>query len=139
MTEGIEKLKELSAYLDQLEPDLAIFFNLSNDLMMIADEDGTILRVNPASKRILGWHKKDVEGQSYFKFIHPDDLESTRLASEDLHDGPLTKPFSNRYRCADGTYRKLWWSASAYLYGKTYAIARTCDTVETPDDITTKK
>jgi PAS domain S-box-containing protein len=114
-----------------MEPDLVKFFNLSLDLLCIAGTDGYFKRVNPAFHRVLGWSEEQLLAQPFTSFIHPDDVPATLHEVETLSAGIPTVSFENRYRCADGTYRHILWTA--YPEGETgllYGVGR---------DITTRK
>jgi PAS domain S-box-containing protein len=59
----------------------------------------------------------------FFDFVHPDDLERTRQAVSILASQQKLISFENRYRCRDGTYRWLEWSAMP-VDNLIYAAAR---------------
>jgi PAS domain S-box-containing protein len=101
-------------------------FNLSVDLLCVAGTDGYFKHLNPAWERTLGYTTEELLSKPYVNFIHPEDRAETmrsvnKLASD---GGPLTT-LENRYRCKDGTYRRLAWTASAVLQdGLVYAVGR---------------
>src|SRR5262249_30755489 len=87
--------------------------------------DGYFKRVNPAFERVLGYTKSELLAQPYVNFIHPDDCESTIKESQKLLAGGETVFFDNRYRCKDGSYKWLQWSAMpAFDHQMIYAAAR---------------
>jgi PAS domain S-box-containing protein len=110
-------LKPLSFHPEQ-------FFELALDLVCVADAQGRFLHVNPAFTELLGWSREELLGSLASAILHPDDVESQRREVEALgRGGP--RSFENRYRCSDGTYRQLSWSARAELAsGRIYAVAR---------------
>ena len=87
------------------------FFALGLHLLLIADTEGVILRLNPAWSQILGYPPDALLGTSFFDLIHPADLEATRAEAASLAAGRETLYFENRYRHHDGSYRYLAWSA----------------------------
>ncbi len=101
------------------------FFNISNDIMVIADPLGNFKRVNPASLRILGYSETELISRPFIEFVYPDDQQSTseEMAKQMKIGSSLN--FVNRYVCKDG--RVLWMSWRANYDksdGITYATAR---------------
>ena len=86
-------------------------WQLSTDVMLVAQPDGTITAVNPAWGVILGWSESELLGRSLLDLIHRDDLAATtgmlhRLAG----DCPVAR-CENRCRHRDGSYRWIAWNA----------------------------
>jgi PAS domain S-box-containing protein len=125
-SDNITRLKELSCYLEELESELAVFFNLSVDLILICHSNGEIIKVNPAWKYWLGWDKQELIGHNCQEFIHPDDSDKTDSIATDLCLRPLKKSFKNRYICKNGTYKTLAWRAICHN-NKYYATARVAE------------
>ncbi len=103
--------------------ELETYFNLVPEPLCIADTRGRFLRVNRAWAHILGYSEKDLEGQKFLDFIHPEDLSATqkRMAQLDRQEGG--RGFVNRYLAADGSYRYIEWNSEPH--GTTiYAAAR---------------
>lgn len=91
--------------------DLPLFFNLSLDLLCIADLKGNFLKVNPAFTSTLGYTEKELLNQPYLEIIHPGDIDPTVNVLKDLAKGINTTYFENRYRKKSGEYCWLIWSA----------------------------
>src|ERR1043166_2876023 len=101
------------------------FFVLSLDLLCIAGHDGNFKRLNPAWENVLGFSTEELMSCPSIDFVHPDDRERTRQAGEQIRSGQPILSFENRYRCRDGSYRWLLWSATPLTEKKlTYAAAR---------------
>ena len=100
-----ESLRRKTEELDQ-------FFNVSLDLLSIANTDGYFLRLNPAWERTLGYTSEELLAKRFLEFVHPDDMDSTLKALSRLASRQKVFYFENRYRCKDGTYRWLQWSSS---------------------------
>jgi two-component system sensor kinase FixL len=116
-----KKLAEDS--LEQKREELNQFFNVSLDLLCIANTDGYFLLLNPAWERTLGYTREELMAKRFLDFVHPDDLDRTREAVSTLTSQQKVYFFENRYRCKDGTYRWLQWSSTPA--GKLiYAAAR---------------
>jgi PAS domain S-box-containing protein len=72
------------------------------------------LQANPAFERTLGFSMDEMLAEPYLSFIHPDDRARTVKEAEGLETGTDVVTFENRYRCKDGTYKWLHWTATAY-------------------------
>jgi len=86
-------------------------WNVSQDLLAVADTRGEIMRVNPAWTATLGWSEDDLIGKTAEWLIHPDDLERSRTELETLGRGQKTTRFESRLRHRRGTYCWLSWRA----------------------------
>src|SRR5580704_4660172 len=107
------------------EEELDQFFNLSLDMLCIADFEGKFKRVNPAWEQVLGIPTKDLLAQPYLDFVHPADLERTAAEAKKIDAGATCVSFENRYRCGDGSYKWLLWNATPNVSQKLiYAVAR---------------
>jgi PAS domain S-box-containing protein len=115
--------RKAESYLRQKTEELDQFFEVSLDLLGIANTDGNFLRLNPAWERILGHSREELMAKRFLEFVHPDDLDRTREAISALRSQQKVLSFENRYRCKDGTYRWLQWS-SAPAGKLIYAAAR---------------
>ena len=111
------------ASLRQKTEELDQFFNVTLDVLGIANTDGYFLRLNPAVERVLGYTREELMARPFFDFVHPDDVDRTREAVSALGSQQKVFLFENRYRCKDGTYRWLEWS-SAPAGKLIYAAAR---------------
>src|SRR5713226_3390200 len=106
------------------EEDLREFIDLSLNLMCIAGTDGYFKHVNPAWETTLGYTREELLSRPYLEFVHPDDREATTTEAASVASGRSTITFENRYRCKDGSYRWLLWSAVVRAErGLIYAVA----------------
>jgi PAS domain S-box-containing protein len=100
-------------------------FNLSSDVIAVADLEGRFTRVNPAFERTLGYSSEELRSRPYVEFVHPDDRARTLRAAEELSQGREVVEFENRYLREDGSVVWLEWSArSAPGEAVIYAAAR---------------
>ncbi len=84
-------------------------FNLCPDLLAVADARGTLLAVNPACTRILGYLPEEMVGASWASFVHPDDVATTQRQVAGQLRGASVAGFVNRFRAKDGGFRMLQW------------------------------
>lgn len=101
----VEERKAAQAELDR-------YFNVTRDLFCIAGFDGCFKRLNPAWENTLGWSTAELLAQPFIEFVHPEDRAATAAATRQLTEGADVVSFENRYRCKDGAYRWLAWSAT---------------------------
>jgi PAS domain S-box-containing protein len=94
--------------------ELALLFDLSMDMLGSTDFEGRLIKLNPAWERVLGYSLDELIGQPYLNFVHPDDVERTRLEAYGAHAAATTKNFENRYLCKDGSSRWISWNYSSY-------------------------
>lgn len=88
---------------------LGNFFDVSLDLLCVADMNGRFLNVNKAWQKTLGYSKDQMIGKEYISFVHPDDVENTNLALSKLVDLKEINQYINRFKTSQGTYRYLEW------------------------------
>jgi PAS domain S-box-containing protein len=101
------------------------FFTLSLDLLAIADFSGYILQSNPAWESTLGYSEEELRTRSGLDLAHPDDYASMCSKFEELKRGAAATYFEGRYRCKDGTYKWLGWTAAPFVSEKLiYIFAR---------------
>lgn len=107
------------------EEELRTFFDMSLDMLCIADFEGYFKRINPAWEATLGFSTEELSAVPYIDFVHPDDRERTLKEAAELHIGRNTVSFENRYLCKNGGHRWLLWRAHADFDSKLiYATAR---------------
>ena len=92
--------------------ELDRFFSVTLDLLCIGNTSGYFLRLNPAWERVLGYSREELMTTRFSDIVHPDDLASTQEALSKLASQREIVHFENRYRCKDGSYRLLEWTAA---------------------------
>jgi PAS domain S-box-containing protein len=98
-------------------------WQVSGDLLGVADMDGVWLSVNPAWTRTLGWAEDEIVGRSTAWIGHPDESAHNREQIAKLRAGAKTLAFENRLRTRDGEYRTMSWTVVAEG-GAIYCTAR---------------
>jgi PAS domain S-box-containing protein len=99
------------------------FWQLSQDLLVVCDFNGSITAVNPAVTRILGWEEAEFAGHDILTFIHPDDLQRSLTQLVCLTQGQTMQGFENRFRAKDGGYRVIAW-AGVPEAGRIHSVGR---------------
>jgi PAS domain S-box-containing protein len=117
LNESLEQRVEMEAR------ERARIWNVSQDLLVVADSQGKYLSVNPAWTATLGWSEAELVGNTSEWLLHPDDREKTRAELARLAEGRRTLQFENRLRHKTGTFCRLSWMAVPDR-GLIYAVAR---------------
>src|SRR5690606_35564490 len=106
--------------------ELATFFDVSLDLLVIRELDGRVLKVSRSWETTLGYTPEEIRGAYLMPLVHPDDLAGTQqsvLEVETRRPGDPVLGHINRYRHKDGSYRTLEWRAQRFG-DRIYAVAR---------------
>jgi PAS domain S-box-containing protein len=98
-------------------------WNVSQDLLVVADRSGIWQTVNPAWTRTLGWREAELLNRTSEWLEHPDDGGVTRAHVSKLTANATTVRFESRFRHKDGTYRWLSWTGVSDDE-RIYAVAR---------------
>jgi len=122
-----DQLAELNATLAQRVEEKTRerdrIWNVSQDLLVVADRSGVWHTVNPAWTRTLGWSEAELLNRTSQWLEHPDDNGVTRAEVEKLGARETTVRFESRFRHKDGSYRWLSWTGVADR-DHIYAVAR---------------
>jgi PAS domain S-box-containing protein len=77
-------------------------------VVVLLDQDGVNRYKSPNIEKYFGWKPEEVVGISTWEMVHPEDRVSTQKFVGDLIDQPnATGTAKCRYRCKDGSYRKI--------------------------------
>jgi hypothetical protein len=130
VTEQVELEKALRDLNENLEQRVEAqarerdrIWNVSQDLLLVADTRGKVISINPAWTLTLGWSPNDLLGTAAVQLLHPDDRERVLLELPQLTKGYKTRHLENRLRHKDGTYCWLSWQATLDQ-DRIYAVAR---------------
>jgi PAS domain S-box-containing protein len=88
-------------------------WNVSDDLIGVANFDGYWVSINPAATALLGWSREELLAMPISSLWHPEDSAHTLGHRARLVQGGRSERFQNRYRHKDGSYRWLSWSSTA--------------------------
>jgi PAS domain S-box-containing protein len=112
------ELRELSEKLEQeverrtLERDR--IWNVSEDLLGVANFAGYFLSMNPAWSRLLGWSEDEIKAMHVTELRHPDDAAHSEAGRKQLAQGVPTVRMENRFRHKDGSWRWLHWTMTEH-------------------------
>ncbi len=111
LRETIARRREAEAALERSAAEQDTFFDVSVDLLCIADTEARFHRLNRAWERTLGFSLEELQAGKFLDFVHADDLSRTLDAVATLAAQREVVDFVNRYRCRDGGYRWIEWRA----------------------------
>jgi PAS domain S-box-containing protein len=122
-----DQLAELNATLAQRVEEKTRerdrIWNVSQDLLVVADRNGVWRTINPAWTRTLGWSEAELLNRTSEWLEHPDDGGVTRAQVKKLGEAGTTVRFESRFRHKDGSYRWLSWTGVSDSEHN-YAVAR---------------
>src|SRR6202022_3667357 len=122
-----DQLAELNATLAQRVEEKTRerdrIWNVSQDLLVVADRNGVWQTVNPAWTKTLGWSEAELLNRTSEWLEHPGDGGRTRTEVNNLVQGHLTVRFESRFRHKDGSCRWLSWTGVSDN-DRNYAVAR---------------
>jgi PAS domain S-box-containing protein len=98
--------------------------SLATDLLAVIGADRRFERLGPRFSKAFGYTDAELLAQPFMSCIHPADRAATSAALEKLAQGKPTLEFGNRFRCKDGSYRRLAWTAMPTPEGLVYSVAR---------------
>src|SRR4030081_2759735 len=88
-------------------------WNVSQDLLVVADRNGVWQTVNPAWTRTLGWSEAELLNRTSQWLEHPGDDGIAQAHVRELSALETTVRFEGRFRHQDGSYRWLSWTAGS--------------------------
>ena len=122
-----DQLAELNATLAQRVEEKTRerdrIWNVSRDLLLVANRNGIWRTVNPAWTRTLGWSEAELLNRTSDWLEHPDDHGITGAKVRELGARETTVRFESRLRHKDGSYRWFSWIGVSDK-DSNYAVAR---------------
>ena len=105
--------------------ELDHFFNVSVDLLCIANKQGYFVKLSPYWTKLLGYSEEELLSTPYINFVHPDDRNNTSHEAEQLKSDYQTLNFENRYITKSGEVLILSWNSTTDpLTGLIYCTVR---------------
>jgi PAS domain S-box-containing protein len=87
-------------------------WEISEDLLVIVDIDGRLLRISPSWARMLGQESDELHLRPYEDLVHPDDLAQVSQSLDALREHGNAVHYENRMRVSDGSWRWIAWTLS---------------------------
>lgn len=114
--------------------DLSVFFDIADEALVLVDQELTIVRVNPAFEKMLGWKEAEVLGVHALTLLFKEDSE--RVAGELAELGPNNPKLAIDVpvRSATGAYLEMNWKVQWLAGGRQIlGIGRTLAEVKAPE------
>ncbi|MFW5644776.1 MAG: PAS domain-containing sensor histidine kinase [Bacteroidota bacterium] len=105
-----ERLSHLKEEESKVQRDLNLIFNNSEELIVVVNYEGNIIKANPAWKDKLGWTDEELMSRPWIDFIHPDDVEKSLKRNELLIKGEASLSFVHRFKKKGDGYCYLSWN-----------------------------
>ncbi len=121
----IAQIESFATSLNSSEHDLALFFFLSNDLLLISDADGYVKFSNKNLYDLMGCSgPSELVGTKFIDRMHPEDVERALEYRAKLIEGTPVRNLSVRSRKNDGNYVKISWNAIRVKNGTVYSCGK---------------
>jgi PAS domain S-box-containing protein len=111
MLYDITERKRTETELKQALNQLSTFFDVSSELLCIADLSGRAITISKAAEEMLGRQAEELIGRTTLDFVHPDDFEKTGIAMAGLATTGKLMDFVTRYIHPNGEIRSIEWRA----------------------------
>ena len=113
---GIDERKKAELALKKSEAMQRKLVANIGDVIVIIDSDGINRYKSPNIEKMFGWKPEEVVGANTWENVHPDDMKKARHFFISLMKTPhAVGTIEVRYRCKDGAYRWIEFTASNLL------------------------
>lgn len=90
---------------------IRILFEMTGEMLCVANLEGQVLLLNPAWERIVGFTPAEIMARPFTASLHPGDVEPFRMAFRGLRAGLTLRGHIARFEHRDGSSRWLHWEA----------------------------
>ncbi|WP_144150506.1 response regulator [Paraburkholderia sp. BCC1885] len=87
-------------------------WELSEDLLVVADFDGALQRISPSWQAVLGYPVHWLMTHSYMDLVHPDDIALVTDQLQRLRRTGVPARYESRLKRTDDTWRWIAWTLS---------------------------
>jgi PAS domain S-box-containing protein len=111
---NITQRKEAEIELVRQRNFVSAILDTAGALVVVADTEGRLVRVNPACEEITGYSAREILGRSFMDiFILTEEQETVRQRMERIRVGPWPVRGENYWRTKTGECRLIEWSNTA--------------------------
>ena len=103
------------------------FFELSQEMMGIADEDGRLHTMNNAWTKQLGWTSEELGAKPFIEFVTAKDMANVKAALDGLVAGKNAADFAVRFTCKISDERWLEWHVAPDSDGQLFCVVHDVD------------
>jgi len=103
------------------------FFELSQEMMGIADRDGRMHTMNNAWTKQLGWTIEELGSKPFIEFVSAEDMASVKTVLSELVAGKKSADFSVRFACKFSNERWLEWHVAPDSDGQLFCVVHDID------------
>jgi PAS domain S-box-containing protein len=115
-TKAEQALRDLNETLErrvsEAVADRDRLWELSEDLLVVADFEGSLQRISPSWQSTLGYSVHWLTSHSYMELNHPDDVAMITEQLERLRRTGVPARYECRLKRIDGTWRWIAWTLS---------------------------
>jgi PAS domain S-box-containing protein len=124
-----QQLEQQLVELTRIQIELEEFFDITPELLVILELDGSFQILSPNWEQALGWSTAMLKFHNLTEFLHPDDLDFTQncLCILNKKDDTESITLENRFRARDGSYHWLFWRLKRCTQGNLSASVRVLD------------
>lgn len=110
-TRDITEETESQLAIKETKSELEKIMNSSLDIICTINAEGNFVKISNASEKVWGYMPDELVGKKYTEIVHPDDLEKSKIVTQEIIEGCDQTNFQNRYIKKDGTIVPIIWSA----------------------------
>lgn len=103
------------------------FFELSQEMMGIADQDGRLHTMNNAWTEHLGWTSEELGAKPFVEFVSSDDIANVETALQGLVAGQNAVDFSVQFTCKISDEKWLEWHVAPDSDGQLFCVVHDVD------------
>ena len=112
VTEQVRLRDDLRALVEERTAERDRLWKLSEDLLVLADADGRLLRTSPSWRGLLGHDRLGLLRSTFIDLLHPEDRAAAAALLDDMRRSSQPVRFEARMRGTDERDRAVSWTLS---------------------------